>query len=66
MRIVDPAHKSCAVGPGRPAAGRRESLRMGGGASKPTTKEADGIFKKIDANNDGKLTVDELTIAAMQ
>ena len=39
---------------------------MGGGASKPTTKEADGIFKKIDANNDGKLTVDELTIAAMQ
>ena len=57
MRIVDPEiqalgsrHGSVAVtlGPGH-----RESLRMGCGASKPTTKDADDIFKKIDANKDG-------------
>ena len=43
-----------------------ESLQMGGGASKSTAKDADGIFKKIDANGDGKLSVNELAVAAMQ
>ena len=41
---------------------------MGGGASKSTASraKADAIFDEIDANRDGKLSVKELTIAAMQ
>ena len=41
---------------------------MGGGASKSTASRAnaDAIFNEIDANRDGKLSVKELTIAAMQ
>ena len=41
---------------------------MGGGASKSTASraKADAIFNEIDANRDGKLSVKELTIAAMQ
>ena len=41
---------------------------MGGGASKSTASraKADAIFDEIDANRDGKLSVKELTIAAIQ
>ncbi len=41
---------------------------MGGGASKSTASraKADAIFDEIDANRDGKISVKELAIAAMQ
>ena len=39
---------------------------MGGSGSKSTAKDADDIFNKIDDNGNGKLSVNELAIAAMQ